>query len=439
MARKSPDEPAPGKPIAAPYEAAPPNAVARFLGISRWKNILQGEDDSRSGRVDKKAGDERRGEARSGKAGSLSDDRITYEARSDESGASAGTTSDTNGNADQNVPKLEIAAGTAAARIRLMSETPLKFKSFRLHEPERYVIDFEQLAGLASAQMPEMQDRTLVQSVRVGSPDGSSGRLVLDLSSQQVNVSESNVNSKELTLVLTTGDTPAQQLVRKRDAIKNVTIVLDAGHGGSDPGAQRAGVSEKEITLAIASKLKKALEQAGANVQMTRTDDTFVSLEDRVKLTNSTSPDLFLSVHINALESTSDIHGIETYYQTDQSKPLAECIHKMLVDLLEAPDRSVRKARFYVINHTPVPAILAEVGFISNNEEREKLISSDYQNKVADALTQGVILYLSRKDDIAQTPAGTAKGATGEPVQRADARPVQRLAETTSAGARPLK
>src|SRR6185295_4598534 len=126
---------------------------------------------------------------------------------------------------------------------------------------------------------------------------------------------------------------------------------------------------------------------------MTRSDDTFVSLEDRARLTNTMHPDAFVSIHINSLETDRDIKGIETYYQTEQSRGLAEKVHAQLVEKLQVPDRSVRKARFYVVNHTDRPAILAEVGFISNKDERDKLISSDYQAKVAESVGQGVILY----------------------------------------------
>jgi N-acetylmuramoyl-L-alanine amidase len=176
---------------------------------------------------------------------------------------------------------------------------------------------------------------------------------------------------------------------------KNLTVVLDAGHGGSDPGAQREGIQEKEITLAIVNRLKNNLEAKGIKVLLTRSDDIFVSLEDRVTLTNQAQPDLFLSVHINALENNSAIHGVETYYKTPQSQALAQSIHDSLVSDLGIPDRLVRKARFYVINHTEVPAVLAEVGFISSQEERAKLISPDYQNQVAQALERGVSQYLS--------------------------------------------
>ncbi len=157
------------------------------------------------------------------------------------------------------------------------------------------------------------------------------------------------------------------------------------------------GVQEKAITMDTIEKLKRVLESKGARVVLTRSDDTFVSLEDRVRITNNTAPTLFLSVHINAMESASDIHGIETYYLTEQSRLLADSVHECLISGLAVPDRSVRKARFYVIKNTPVPAILAEVGFISNQDERDKLISSDYQMKIAEALEHGVILYLDRK------------------------------------------
>ncbi|MBI4532928.1 MAG: N-acetylmuramoyl-L-alanine amidase, partial [Candidatus Melainabacteria bacterium] len=115
--------------------------------------------------------------------------------------------------------------------------------------------------------------------------------------------------------------------------------------------------------------------------------------------------------HINSLETNSTISGIETYYQTEQSKELASKLHESLVGKLGVPDRAIRKARFYVINHTSVPAVLAEVGFISNRQEREKLISSDYQWQVANALAHGVILYLANESPIAQSSGKSVKAA----------------------------
>jgi N-acetylmuramoyl-L-alanine amidase len=275
------------------------------------------------------------------------------------------------------------------------------------------VIDMPNCRALADAALPDVSTSSLVSSLRVGVPNDADGvgRLVLQLQGSDVNVVDnftpgSNYLSvtlgKGLMLGSESGQTsekfsspdinPGPILVPR--APSECVVVLDAGHGGSDPGAVRADIQEKDITLGIIEKLKKILEAKGARVVLTRHDDTFVSLEDRVKITNQVGPNLFLSVHINSLESTSNIFGIETYFQTPLSHPLAERVHASLVAGLGAPDRNIRRARFYVINHTPVPAILAEVGYITNKAERDRLISSDYQQKVASALARGVMLYL---------------------------------------------
>jgi len=311
---------------------------------------------------------------------------------------------------------------TANVQIQIAADKKIEYTSFRLHDPERYVIDFKNIDELKEFA-GDATVSPLLRGIRTGKPIDQpvSARLVLDLSGQDVNV-KPELNSGMNMLLLTLGRTqpavanaePHAVTVAGPVPVKGTTVVLDAGHGGSDPGAQRGSVQEKELTLSIAERVKKRLEAAGMRVVMTRSDDQFVSLEDRVKITNEISPRLFLSVHINSMESTTDIHGIETYYQTDQSRPLADAIHHELVSELEAPDRAVRKARFYVINHTPIPAVLAEVGFISNKEERDRLISSDYQSKVAEALSDGVILYLSNGQDIQNDPLQNVTGTTGK-------------------------
>lgn len=293
---------------------------------------------------------------------------------------------------------------TGATDLLVKAEQKLNYKVFRLHEPERYVIDFDGLPALANAALPAVTDEILVKGLRTGTPDdsGMTHRLVLDLKDSTVDVAdELTDNGTTLSLKIRASSSAPLAGNLKPGLVKDKLIVLDAGHGGSDPGAQRAGVSEKDLTMQITNQLKKRLTQMGARVIMTRSDDTFVSLEDRVKITNENQPDLFVSIHINALESTSSIYGIETYYQTEQSRPLAAAIHQQLVQGLGVPDRSVRKARFYVINHTPVPAILAEVGFISNTQERDNLGASEYQAKIADSVSAGIVQFLTEKQELA--------------------------------------
>ena len=302
-------------------------------------------------------------------------------------------------------------ANDPKATIQILTEKHITFKSFRLHNPERHVIDLEKSEDFDEATVSGFESNPFLKTVRIGVPDKKTCRIVLDLADENVGVSERSYAGDDRLLTITlTEQAPQTQADRSitGSSAGSSTVVLDAGHGGTDPGAQRGDTQEKEMTLAIVKQLQKRLEASGLHVIMTRADDTFVSLEDRVKLTNNVMPSAFVSVHINALESTSDIHGIETYFQTEQSKPLAEIIHSNLVNLLGVPDRGIRKARFYVINHTPVPAILAEVGFISNKAEREKLISSDYQGKVADALAQGVMLYLGKGSSTQTTATRSA-------------------------------
>ncbi len=298
-------------------------------------------------------------------------------------------------------------------RVERPDGKQLNFKSFRLHNPERYVVDMPEYRELADSLLPDITESPLVSSIRVGLPgeQEGAGRLVLQLADDTVSVDEFyNAGSNYMTVTLAKGLTGNAGISRTGSSVANLAptgpivvprapnetvVVLDAGHGGNDPGAVRGDVQEKELTMQIIAKLKKVLEAKGARIVLTRSDDTFVSLEDRVKITNAVSPNLFLSVHINSLESTSNIYGIETYFQTDRSRPLAVRVHGSLVGGLGAPDRSVRKARFYVINHTPVPAILAEVGYITHKGERDRLVSSEYQQKVANALARGVMNYLN--------------------------------------------
>lgn len=294
---------------------------------------------------------------------------------------------------EQTVANPQITVeGRNPVALRLKFKEPVQYSTFVLDDPPRYVIDLALPSSQCSSKALTADKNEFLKGIRFGTPDeeGKSTRIVLDLEKSDITIKD-ELDSSRSTLMLTlqTGATP------KLASAKGKLVVIDAGHGGTDPGAQRGDNNEKDMTLAIAMKLKKVLEEQGIRTIMTRADDTFVSLEDRVRITNEAQPDAFVSVHINSLETDRDIQGIETYYQTEQSKILANKIHENLVGKLQVPDRYVRKARFYVINHTPHPAVLAEVGFISNKTERDKLISSDYQLKVADSIGQGVILFLS--------------------------------------------
>lgn len=173
-------------------------------------------------------------------------------------------------------------------------------------------------------------------------------------------------------------------------------IVLDPGHGGYDPGATRNNVLEKNMTISIAKLIERNLKAQGATVIMTRTDDKFVSLEDRVVISNNKKPDIFVSVHINSSEN-ANAHGIETHYYKDDSLELAKAIHQSMTTEIKETNRGILKSRFYVIRNTHQPSVLLELGFISNDDERNLLLLPEQQEKFAKAIADGINNYFEKK------------------------------------------
>lgn len=224
-------------------------------------------------------------------------------------------------------------------------------------------------------------------------------------------------------------------------------VVLDAGHGGSDPGATAPKLLEKEITLDIGRRLRTLLEKNGFDVITTRDADQTIALRDRAHLANASKSDIFVSIHVNALERHTWSRGIETYYlgatsdtrltelaaqenrvsgysvsdmrrllegvyagaRRDESQQLAAAVQKKLFDRLRHDDPGlenwgVKRAPFLVLVATDMPAILAEVGCISNEKEAAMLRTPEYRQKIADALFDGIRAY-------AGTPAPQKKGS----------------------------
>ena len=210
---------------------------------------------------------------------------------------------------------------------------------------------------------------------------------------------EESVDAKALKIIITRGSPeqtsrPVDKVI-KRNSVK-CKIVLDAGHGGSDYGAIREGVNEKDITLDVTQKVDAILRSKGYKTALVRADDTFVSLEDRVEFAENESPEIFVSIHVNSAVS-SDPNGIETHYYHDYSKNLAEVIHKhMTKNLSQSKDRGLFKSKFYVINHTTVPAVLCEIGFLSNEVERNELVTEIRKQRTAKAIAEGIIEYLKK-------------------------------------------
>lgn len=170
-------------------------------------------------------------------------------------------------------------------------------------------------------------------------------------------------------------------------------VVIDAGHGGKDPGAKGVtGNLEKDFNLSVANKLVEILSQDKKfQIVATRTTDEFIALQDRAKLANEMDADLFLSIHANSFKPST--RGTETFYYHDYSKAFAQVVHRHLVKATAFPDRSTQTAPFVVIKQTTMPAVLTETGFLSNSIENSKLVSPEFQSKVAEALAEAIREY----------------------------------------------
>lgn len=172
------------------------------------------------------------------------------------------------------------------------------------------------------------------------------------------------------------------------------TIVVDAGHGGRDPGTISGSVYEKYLALDIAFYLQNILEQAGARVVMTRSSDVFVDLYDRAYIANDAWADVFVSIHLNAFHH-SQMMGSQTYHYpgSRSGERLAGFVQSAMLRNLKRPDREVRSANFVVLRETTMPAILVEPVFLTNPEEDQMVRDPDFQWMIAWSVYEGLNEY----------------------------------------------
>ena len=172
------------------------------------------------------------------------------------------------------------------------------------------------------------------------------------------------------------------------------TVVVDAGHGGEDRGGIRSQkTGEKEMTLDVALRLEKLLRGKGIQVVMTRRSDVFVSLEDRATIANQYSDSLFVSIHFDAYRDSS-ARGITIYYTSGRGRNLAQEIHNELLPVIKPfRSRGLKRQRFSVLRHTHAPAVLLELGYLTNPIEAKRIRDADYRQKLAEAICAGIVRY----------------------------------------------
>lgn len=178
-----------------------------------------------------------------------------------------------------------------------------------------------------------------------------------------------------------------------------VTVAIDPGHGGRDPGAVGiAGLQEKNVVLPVAQQVAELLEQQGVQAILTRQDDREIDLEPRVQTANRANADLFVSIHANAISlSRPDINGVETYYYSSAvSRQLAQAVQTSVSQATGMRSIGVKEARFYVLRRTTMPAILVEIGFVTGREDAAHLAEPAFQTRIAEGIASGILQYIQR-------------------------------------------
>ena len=294
-----------------------------------------------------------------------------------------------------------------------LSQKDVKYSAFALTAPDRIVVDITNAKMGASIRNQELESE-IVTAVRIGQQTEAL-RIVFDLpESQKYNVT---LSGKTLKVVIGDGAEDVKTDLEPPDATEpeeelpvieiepSRSITIDPGHGGSDPGAcfiEEDGTiwKETDINLAISLKVRDILKKHGVRVVMTRTTEKDVVRKTRPELANSEKTALFISIHTNSVAENDVANGIETWGSLESSRPLAgvtdksfaENVQKAVIKKTSAHDRGIKDSvDLTVLKYSVMPSVLVEVGFITNQTERENLFSESYRNKLAQGIAQGIL------------------------------------------------
>ncbi|MFC4598033.1 N-acetylmuramoyl-L-alanine amidase [Cohnella hongkongensis] len=296
----------------------------------------------------------------------------------------------------------EIRYDAATESVVLTYDGLIVPRDFKLDNPKRIVIDvpngryapeFVPAAdfSLANEGHIPVDGHEALRSIRYSmfGTDTKAPRFVLDLNQAWNYELKNDPSAGVLTIAL---QRPAED--------KSLyTVVLDAGHGGSDPGAVSiANRKEKDFNLAVVLKVQAILaSEERIKLILTRNDDTYPTLQDRYTLANSVQADIFVSVHANSSSTSPEINGTETYYTREDSLAFAQLMHSVFAPATGLKDNGVRKhsVNLAVTTKTTMPAILLEVGYLSNKNDEPQLWTEELQDRVAQAIATGIKMQLN--------------------------------------------
>ncbi|HJR60388.1 MAG TPA: N-acetylmuramoyl-L-alanine amidase, partial [Vicinamibacterales bacterium] len=347
---------------------------------------------------------------------------------------------------DDIVREVRFGRHPGATRIVMEMQGAESYSVFTLYEPFRLVVDFKRAAAGAPTPLPPPAKPTRPTpdpSVTPGPPPAIPTP-PKPSPAQQVDSSVPKDASPVPTGTTSPAAPPAPPAANadgkfslaRQLGLGVSRIVIDAGHGGHDPGAKANGLTESELTLDIALRVQKLLEkQPGVEVVMTRATDVFIPLEDRTKIANREGADLFLSIHANASRNTK-ARGVETYFlnfasnpdaeavaarenagsgqamrklpdivraialnnKIDESRDLAEMVQRSMVRGLTPRNRALRdigvkQAPFVVLIGAAMPSVLAEMSFVTNKQDAALLKTAAYRQQIAESLLDGIVRY----------------------------------------------
>jgi len=337
------------------------------------------------------------------------------------------------------IPPLKSASALAAWKLnsngvlelRTKSNTNLKayFQKANQIYGDRFWIDFP--GELKNPR--KIKGNGSIKEIRLGKPNNGKTRLVIEfnektylnpLTWRMVGLDENRWRIKLFTpkysfkkigegiVEKKTRDIKANQnlsYLRKSDhnflqlpnvKQNNFSVVIDPGHGGSDPGAIGIkGIKETDVVLEVSKIVKKLLSDKGVKVLLTRKNEIDLDLPLRVSFANNTDADIFVSIHANASRGKRrDINGLETfYYRGGRGRLLAKKIQKQILRVSPgSPDRGVKQGRFYVIKNTSMPAVLVEIGFLTGRLDARRLEKAAHRKRLAYAIAKGILEYLSK-------------------------------------------
>lgn len=364
----------------------------------------------------------------------------------------------------QSIQNLRLSASddqTVRFVVDLSHQTNIKLS--KLTQPPRFVIDIENASFDAGVQNKTFANTGFISGIRTGTPTPNTSRIVLDLPSADITekhftlepqagsswrfVVDLKANSPQVGVKAFSNNaqtvaTQAPSSTAKKSAPKKKIIMLDAGHGGQDPGAiSRTGKYEKDLTLKMAKETKALLEKAGYKVVMTRDKDVYISLRGRIERAHKANADLFISIHADSAKNPS-AKGLSVYtisetasdkeaaalaesenksdilfgmdlsdyqpevgnilidfaktYTMDQSAKYADEVVKEMAKEVTLRPKAHRYAGFVVLKSPNIPSVLLELGYLSNKQEDKQLQKESYRKKLSQALVRAVNTYFKK-------------------------------------------